>query len=83
MATTSNQPGRLNEAQLTLLRLFDRNLSEAEIEGIRDRSDARVLVDHLEKKLHQQLTKDIVRKNITDDDLKRVADQSQRTRPNS
>ena len=65
----------LNPVQLMLLKLFSRDMSEQEIEEIRD-----LLLDYLEVKLHSQLEIDITAKGITQNDLDAVLNKSQRTK---
>lgn len=64
----------LNEVQLTLLRLFNRPMSEQETEEIK-----MLLVKHLRQKLDVQVEADIQQKGITRQDFKRVLNKSQRT----
>lgn len=65
----------LNPVQLMLLKLFNRTMSDSEITEIRD-----VLLNHLEAKLHKQLEIDMANKNITQEDLRAVLNNSQRTK---
>ena len=65
----------LNPVQLMLLKLFNRTMSDNEITEIRD-----VLLNHLEAKLHKQLEIDIAEKGITQEDLRAVLNNSQRTK---
>lgn len=75
VATAFNTtPKTLNATQLMLLKLFSRNLSEQETEEIRE-----LLLNYLDKKLQVQLEKDIAAKGITQADLNRVLNESQRT----
>lgn len=61
---SSTTPRSLNPVQLMLLKLFDRDLSEQEIQEIRE-----LLLNYLDVKLQKQVTKDMLRKNITQTDL--------------
>lgn len=70
-----SKPKTLNNTQLMLLKLFSRNMSEQETEEIRD-----LLLNYLNQKLQMQLEKDIAEKGITQDDLDKVLNESQRTR---
>lgn len=70
-----SKPKTLNNTQLMLLKLFSRNMSEQETEEIRD-----LLLNYLNQKLQIQLEKDIAEKGITQDDLDKVLNESQRTR---
>ena len=65
----------LNPVQLMLLKLFNRTMSDNEITEIRD-----VLLNHLEAKLHKQLEIDMAEKGITQEDLKAVLNNNQRTK---
>ena len=71
----STEPKSLNETQLMLLKLFSRNMSDQETSEIRD-----LLLDYLDKKLQNQVEKDILRKGISQTDLDEVLNQSQRTK---
>ncbi len=64
----------LNPVQLMLLKLFNRDMPEHEINEIRD-----VLLNHLEAKLHKQLEIDIAAKGITQLDFDKLLNKSQRT----
>jgi hypothetical protein len=64
----------LNEVQLTLLRLFNRQMKEEEVIEIQD-----LLVNHLSQKLHIQVEKDIEQKGITRKDFDRILRRSKRT----
>jgi hypothetical protein len=76
VATAFNTtPRTLNATQLMLLKLFSRNLSEQETEEIRE-----LLLNYLDKKLQNQLEKDIAEKGITQEDLNRVLNENQRTK---
>jgi hypothetical protein len=65
----------LNPVQLMLLKLFNRTMTEHEINEIRD-----VLLNYLEAKLHKQLEIDIAQKGITQADLDAILNKSQRTK---
>lgn len=71
----STEPKSLNEIQLMLLKLFSRNMSDQEISEIRD-----LLLDYLDRKLQNQVEKDILKKGISQTDLDEVLNQSQRTK---
>jgi hypothetical protein len=64
----------LNDVQLTLLRLFNRPISQQETEEIKD-----LLVKHLRKKLDIQIEEDIQKKGITRKDFDRILNKSKRT----
>lgn len=65
----------LNPVQLMLLKLFNRDMTEHEVNEIRD-----LLLNHLEAKLHKQLEIDIANKGITQTDLDNFLNNSQRTK---
>jgi hypothetical protein len=71
----SNATIGLNEVQLTLLKLFNRPMSEQDIEDIK-----MLLVKHLRQKLDVQVEADIQRKGITRKDFERILNESQRTK---
>jgi hypothetical protein len=76
VATAFNPtPKTLNATQLMLLKLFSRNLSEQETEEIRE-----LLLNYLDNKLQAQVEKDVAAKGITQADLNRVLNESQRTK---
>lgn len=68
-----NQPP-LNEVQLTLLRLFSRDMSSDEIEQIK-----RLLMNYYEQALQQELDEVIAAKNITAADFEKRLNQQQRS----
>lgn len=74
MSSNAPQSQPLTEAQLVLLRLFSRPMSEAETDELRQ-----VLMDFYHRKLDEQVTKDIERKGITRKDFDRLLRTSQRT----
>ncbi len=65
----------LNPVQLMLLKLFNRDMSDQEVDEIRD-----LLLNYLEGKLHRQLEIDIAAKNITQGDLDAILNKSQRSK---
>jgi hypothetical protein len=71
----SNKNTGLNEIQLTLLRLFNRQISDKDTEEIK-----MLLVKHLRQKLDVQVEADIKRNGITREDFDQVLNKSQRTK---
>lgn len=57
----------LNEVQIGLLRMFDRNIPENDIREIKQ-----VLVKHLSKQLLDEVDRVVEEKGITDADFKRL-----------
>ena len=68
-----NQPP-LNEIQLTLLRLFSRDMSPDEIQEIK-----RLLMNYYEQALQQELDEVIAAKNISAADFEKRLNQQQRS----
>lgn len=64
MAFALNEHTELNPVQISLLRLFNRPMSEKESLEIRD-----LLVDHYSEILKQEITKAIAEKGYTPEDL--------------
>jgi hypothetical protein len=64
MAVTLNQHTELNPVQVSLLRLFNRPMSEKETLEIRN-----LLVDHYSEILKQEVTRAIEEKGYTPEDL--------------
>jgi hypothetical protein len=64
MAIASNQHTELNSVQISLLRLFNRPMSEEETLKIRN-----LLVDHYSEILEQEVAKAIEEKGYTPEDL--------------
>ncbi len=64
MAVALNQHTELNPVQISLLRLFNRPMSEKETLEIRN-----LLVDHYSEILEHEVTKAIAAKGYTPDDL--------------
>jgi hypothetical protein len=64
MAVTLNQHTELNAVQISLLRLFNRPMSEKETLEIRN-----LLVDHYSEILKHEVTKAIAEKGYTSQDL--------------
>jgi len=67
MSVTLNQHTELNPVQVSLLRLFNRPMSEKETLEIRN-----LLVEHYTEILNQEVTKDIEEKGYTSEDLDNV-----------
>ncbi len=67
-------PKRLNEAQLVLLRLFDRPIEEAEVTELRD-----FLVAYYNQKLQKELDKVITEKKMTVQDIDNLGNFENRT----
>lgn len=71
----TSTPRSLNAIQLMLLKLFNRDMPEQEIKEIRD-----LLLNYLDAKLQKQVAIDIEKKGITQSDLDRILNESQRTK---
>ncbi len=67
-------PKRLNEAQLVLLRLFDRPIEEEEVTELRD-----YLVAYYNQKLQTELNKVISEKKLTVQDIDQMGNFENRT----
>ncbi|UFH54779.1 hypothetical protein [Spirosoma sp. KNUC1025] len=67
-------PTRLNDVQLSLLRMFNRQMSYEESVEIRD-----LLTRHYTEKLLEEVDKVVADKKITDDDYEQLRNQHQRT----
>ena len=72
MPTTEQPP--LNDIQLTLLRLFSREMSPDEVKAIR-----RLLLDYYEQALQEEVQQVIEEKNISPKDFEERLNQQQRT----
>lgn len=66
----------LNEVQIALLRMFNRNIPDEELLEIR-----RVLVNHLSQRLFDEVDKVVAEKGITDADYKQLEHNDLRTKP--
>ncbi len=71
---TTKSASKLNQVQLDLLKLFNRNLSEAQMLQIR-----RALVRELATLTVQQAEEDMTRRNLSVADVDAMADESNRT----
>jgi hypothetical protein len=65
----------LNEVQIGLLRMFDRNIPETDIREIKQ-----VLVKHLSKQLLDEVDKVVEEKGITEADFKKLETEHFRTK---
>ena len=64
---TVQQPQRLNEIQLGLLRMFNRNIPDADIQAIKQ-----IIVKHLSQQLFDEVDKVVKEKNIIEADYERL-----------
>ena len=64
---TAKQPQNLNEIQLGLLRMFNRNIPDADVHAIKE-----VIVKHLNQQLFDEVDKVVKEKNITAADYERL-----------
>lgn len=67
----------LNPIQLMLLKLFNRDMSEQEINDIKT-----LIINYLDEKLQEQVEKDIQLKGITQADLDAILSDTNRTTRN-
>lgn len=67
---TPIQPTKLNSLQITLLRLFDRGMSDEEMLEIR-----RLLVTHMSKKLRQEVERIDTARGYTAEDYERMLNE--------
>ena len=65
----------LNEVQIGLLRMFDRQIPDEDVREIK-----RVLVKHLSQQLLDEVDRVVKEKGITDADFKKLETQHQRTK---
>lgn len=70
------EPTGLNDVQLSLLRMFNRQMSYEESIEIRD-----LLAKHYAEKLFNEVDKAVATKNITDSDYEKLRNSHQRTQP--
>ncbi|MBO9617287.1 MAG: hypothetical protein J7619_31675 [Dyadobacter sp.] len=68
----------LNEVQIALLRMFNRNIPDEELLEIR-----RVLVNHLSQRLFNEVDAMVVKKGITEADYKQLEFADVRTKPDN
>lgn len=66
----------LNEVQIALLRMFNRNIPDEELLEIR-----RVLVNHLSQRLFDEVDAAAAEKGVTEADYKRLESAHFRTKP--
>jgi hypothetical protein len=69
------EPTGLNDVQLSLLRMFNRQMSYEESVEIRD-----LLARHYAEKLFDEVDKIVTEKNITETDYENLRNNHQRTR---
>ena len=72
---TIQQPQNLNEIQLGLLRMFNRNIPDADVHAIKE-----VIVKHLNQQLFDEVDKVVKEKNITAADYERLEKEDFRTK---
>jgi hypothetical protein len=74
MVATSTQPP-LNEAQMMLLKLFSRPMTEEQTKSFK-----KVVLDYYNQMLQEEVEKVIAEKNITRQDFDKLYEQKQRTK---
>ena len=72
---TAKQPQHLNEIQLGLLRMFNRNIPDADVQAIKQ-----VIVKHLSQQLFDEVDKVVKEKNIIAADYDRLEEEDFRTK---
>ena len=70
MAISLKSHTRLNQMQLTLLKLFDRPMADETITELRD-----VLVEHYDKLLKEELNRVVEEKGYTPEDFEKMLDK--------
>ncbi|WP_236974054.1 hypothetical protein [Membranihabitans maritimus] len=70
MVTGNKEMSGLNEVQLSLLRIFNREMTYEESVEIRD-----LLVDHYSRKLKEEVNRVVEAKGITSKDYQKLRDQ--------
>lgn len=74
MSERPSEPTGLNDVQLSLLRMFNRQMSYEESIEIRD-----LLAKHYAEKLFNEVDQAVAAKNITDSDYEKLRNNHQRT----
>ena len=74
MSNTQPPFNRLNEVQLTLLKMFNHGMSEEETLNIKD-----LLTSYYSQKLLNEVDAIVIQKNITEADYERLRHENQRT----
>ena len=69
------QHTNLNEVQIGLLRMFERNIPDNDIKEIK-----RVIVKHLSKQLFEEVDRVVAEKGITEADYKKLEKEHFRTK---
>lgn len=69
-----HSPRRLNEAQTSILRLFEREMTQNELDELKD-----TLVDFLDKRLQKELDRVMQEKNISPEDISTLGIEGSRT----
>ena len=72
---TFQQSQSLNEIQLGLLRMFNRNIPDADVQAIKQ-----VIVKHLSQQLFDEVDKVVKEKNIIEADYERLEEEDFRTK---
>jgi hypothetical protein len=65
----------LNEVQIGLLRMFERNIPDNDVKEIK-----RVITKHLSKQLLDEVDRAVIEKGITDEDYKKLETDHFRTK---
>ncbi|WP_460585846.1 hypothetical protein [Hymenobacter arcticus] len=69
-STTATQPTKLNSLQISLLRLFDRGMSDEEVLELR-----RVLVAHMSQKMLDEVARIDAERGYTAEDYERMLNE--------
>jgi hypothetical protein len=74
MSVMVHAPRKLNEAQTSILRLFEREMTQNELDELKD-----TLVDFLDRRLQKELERVMQEKNISPQDISKLGIKGNRT----
>ncbi len=74
MGIMVHPPRKLNEAQTSILRLFEREMTQSELDELKD-----ILVDFLDSRLQKELDRVMHEKGISPDDIPQLGIKGNRT----
>lgn len=73
-SSADKRPHKLNDMQITLLRMFNRDMTDKEMTEVR-----KLILDYYDEKLEAELNEVVAKKNYTQQDFDEILNRQNRT----